>query len=387
MLFLILVAIGCYQENQEPTGFIYSSFTGNGEDGMNLLASYDGYEWTEVDDYKSMYLQAEGLVRDPNLVMGGDGKYHLIHTTEWFDHRIGLSHSEDLINWSPTEYLYVWHDYNGLGTEESDGSNWIGDNLTEPAKRDSLVKNVWAPEMYYDDRTKEYVIFWATTIEHPSIFPKTWNPAIWENMNHRMYYTVTKDFKTYSPRKLFYAPKNNMVIDAYITRIDNDTYVMAIKEETLQQIHVVKSQKKLDSWVNMPRDFWGDIAETNPFAGPTEPGGEPRAEGATILKSGDKWVLYCDYWSTQQNGVFETTDFVNYTDISDRLILPRWIRHGTVLPVPKSEVDRILAYKTEGSGVQVDPIPQSMWRGGIDLYPPANCMGCPANQSEAVADE
>ena len=181
---------------------------------MHLLTSYDGYDWTVVDEYKSVYLQEDGLVRDPSIVIGHDGKYHMIHTSEWFDHRISLSHSDDLINWSPTEFLYVWGDYQGLGTEESDGTKWPSNNLSAPVKRDSLVKNCWAPEMYYDDRTKEYVIFWATTIEHPSIFPETWNPAIWENMNHRMYYTVTKDFKTYSPRRFFYAPKDHMVIDA-----------------------------------------------------------------------------------------------------------------------------------------------------------------------------
>ena len=113
---------GCNMNETGKTAYIFPTFTGNGEDGLHLLAGYDGYNWSEVDSFKSVYLQSEGLMRDPSICIGGDGRYHMTHTTEWFDHRIALTHSDDLINWTPTEFLYVWHDYKGIGTEESDGT-------------------------------------------------------------------------------------------------------------------------------------------------------------------------------------------------------------------------------------------------------------------------
>src|SRR5210317_1010693 len=183
---VVLIIFSCSVEKPAGTGYIFPTFTGNGEDGLHLLAGYDGYNWEEIDSFKSVYLQKEGLMRDPSICIGGDGKYHMTHTTEWFDHRIAITHSDDLINWTPTEFLYVWHDYQGIGTEESDGSSWNGKQLSKPAARDSLVKNCWSPTIFYDDRTEEYIIFWSTSINHPDVFPESWNPDAWANMNQKM---------------------------------------------------------------------------------------------------------------------------------------------------------------------------------------------------------
>ena len=59
--------------------------------------------------------------------------------------------------------------------------------------------NSWAPELFYDDAKKEWMIFWATSI--PGRFPAT--DSIAQNTSrgradHRLYYVTTKDFKTYS---------------------------------------------------------------------------------------------------------------------------------------------------------------------------------------------
>lgn len=361
-ILLAIALLGCTAEIDNETGYIFPTFTGNGEDGLHLLASEDGYNWTEINDFKSVYYQEEGLMRDPSICKGGDGQYHMTHTTEWFDHRIAITHSDDLINWTPTEFLYVWHDYQGIGTEESDGSSWNGDQLSKPAARDSLVKNCWSPTIFYDDRTEEYIIFWSTSINHPDVFPESWNPDAWENMNQKIYYIVTKDFKTYSPRKLFYAPRKNQVIDAFIAKVDEENYVMGIKEETLQQLHVVKSMKKLGTWRNKPDGFWEDITVTKPFAGRYVPGVEKRAEGNAIFKVADDWLIYCDYWKIKSNGAFKTSDFETFTDVIDQVNLPGWVRNGKIFEVSRKEMEKLLSYKTEGPGIRVDPIPQATWK-------------------------
>ncbi|MCX6880330.1 MAG: hypothetical protein NTW21_41965 [Verrucomicrobia bacterium] len=174
-------------------GYVYSSFTGDGEDGLHLLTSLDGKTWRTVKNYASIFQQTEGLMRDPSICRGGDGKYHLVWTTGWWNDTIGISHSSNLIDWTPARFLYIWADYRGPGDEECAGERWPKE-LSQPAPRNPKVRNCWAPEIFYDGQTKEYVIFWATTIDDAKVFPKTWDAGRWERMNQRIYSITTKDF-------------------------------------------------------------------------------------------------------------------------------------------------------------------------------------------------
>ena len=40
------------------------------------------------------------LMRDPSIVRGPDGVFHMVWTTGWHDQGIGVAHSTDLIEWS-----------------------------------------------------------------------------------------------------------------------------------------------------------------------------------------------------------------------------------------------------------------------------------------------
>ena len=60
---------------------------------------------------------------------------------------------------------------------------------------------VWAPELFYDDVKRQYMIIWASCI--PGKFPDGLED---HNNNHRLYYTTTKDFKTFSKAKLLIEP-------------------------------------------------------------------------------------------------------------------------------------------------------------------------------------
>jgi hypothetical protein len=323
-------------------GYVYSSFTGDGEDGLHLLTSEDGKKWEAVKGYASLYKQTDGLMRDPSLCRGGDGKYHLVWTTGWWNDTIGIAHSEDLIHWTPMQTLHIWADYAGPGTEESDAKRWPKD-LSQPAERHPKVRNCWAPEIFYDDETREYVIFWATTIDDASVFPKTWDANRWERMNQRVYCITTKDFKTYSPRKFFFALPDRVVIDACIAKVAPGRYRMVIKDELEQRLHVAAPTGPLKSWANMPANFWGPLADA--FTGPGIEPDNTNAEGPTIMRVGNDWLVYCDYWQAQKNGLFTTRDFKTLTRSSDELVVPTWVRHGTALPVPRATLDALKALK------------------------------------------
>lgn len=327
----------------QETGYVYSAFTGDGEDGLHLLTSLDGKTWKTVKNYASLYRQKDGLMRDPSICRGGDGEYHMVWTTGWWEDSLGIAHSKDLINWTPSERLYPWADYKGAGDEESDGTRWPAD-LTQKVERNPKVRNCWAPEIFYDDATKEYVIFWATTIDDPKVFPKTWDARRWERMNQRIYFITTKDFKKFTPRRFFYATEDRVVIDACITRVGPKDYRMIIKDELAQSLHVCFPTKPFTTWAAMPRDFWGPMSAPA-FTGPGIQPDNTNAEGPSVVKVGDEWLIYCDYWRAHKNGLFATRDFKTFTRRNDEFKAPVWVRHGTVLPVSKTVVDQLDALK------------------------------------------
>jgi hypothetical protein len=68
---------------QEKTVYIFSYFNNNGEDGLHLAYSADGYHWEALNNDMSFLkpeLSADKLMRDPCIILGGDGLYHLIWT-------------------------------------------------------------------------------------------------------------------------------------------------------------------------------------------------------------------------------------------------------------------------------------------------------------------
>ena len=64
-------------------------------------------------------------------------------------------------------------------------------------------------------------------------------------------------------------------------------------------------------------------------------------EGPTAIKLGEWWHVYFDKYRDHQYGVIRSKDLVNWEDVSDRLVVPKGIRHGTVLRVPRAVVDAL----------------------------------------------
>lgn len=88
-------------------GYLFASFRGNGEDGLHLAHSRDGLKWTALNGDKSFLEPEVGgkLMRDPCIIQGPDGLFHMVWTTSWSDKGIGYASSKDLSTWS--EQLFV----------------------------------------------------------------------------------------------------------------------------------------------------------------------------------------------------------------------------------------------------------------------------------------
>ena len=90
------------------------------------------------------------------------------------------------------------------------------------------VRNSWAPEIHYDPKRQEFIIFWASTI--PGRFASTAGSSE-DAYNHRIYFTTTKDFTAFAPTKLFFDPGFN-VIDATFLHANGRHYLI-VKDETV----------------------------------------------------------------------------------------------------------------------------------------------------------
>jgi hypothetical protein len=52
-----------------------------------------------------------------------------------------------------------------------------------------------------------------------------------------------------------------------------------------------------------------------------------------------EWIVYFDKYRDYKNGAGKSADLVNWTDISDKISLPKETRHRTVFKISKNELE------------------------------------------------
>lgn len=299
IIFLATFCLHTLEAQNTGSVYLFSYFNGNGEDGLHLAYSEDGYKWEALRNDSSFLQPAvarDKLMRDPCIIRGADGLFHMVWTVSWNDKGIGYANSPDLVNWSAQQFIPV------MMHEDS-------------------ARNCWAPEITWDKRKKQYLIYWATTIPQRFAAGDTTGD---DKYNHRMYYVTTKDFKKFSQTRLLY-DKGFNVIDASIVPHGNK-YIMFLKDETRyppqKNIRIATSRKAGGKYSAPSRPITGNYW----------------AEGPTAIKKGKEWIVYFDKYRDRQYGAVVSEDLVNWTDISDKIIMPKGIRHGSVLKISRQEL-------------------------------------------------
>ena len=279
--------------------YLFTSFHEPADRGLRMLYSYEGYYWKDLD---TVLLRPEvgnqKVMRDPSMVQGPDGTFHLVWTSSWRgDKGFGYASSKDLLHWSEERFIPVMN-------------------------HEPTTVNVWAPELFYDDEQRQYIIIWASCI--PGRFEKGIEE---DSNNHRMYYTVTKDFKIFSDTKLFFDPGFS-VIDAVIVKRTKNDYVLVLKDNTRPErdIKVAFSNSPLGPWKNVSKPF------THNFT-----------EGPTVVKLKNKWLIYYDSYRDKDYETSVTWDFVRFENISASTSVPAGHKHGTIVTVKKKFVKQLVA--------------------------------------------
>ena len=185
---------------------------------------------------------------------------------------------------------------------------------------------MWAPEIFYDDATGEYLLHWGSTVradgyEHMSIFASR-----------------TKDFVSFTKPEVFFTKKND-ILDSHIVKT-GDTYHLFYKNSN---------------------DPPGNMHETAPsLFGPfTHDGGFDRVmryyrdpgcyEGATtfVLPDG-RWCLMLDFFGCPK----EEMGYVPYVSpapgdtrfrrADSEFSFPYGFKHGRFLEITPQEYGRLL---------------------------------------------
>lgn len=279
--------------------YLFTSFHEPADAGLRMLYSFDGYHWTDLDTvFLKPTVGNQKVMRDPSMVQGPDGTFHLVWTSSWRgDKGFGYASTKDFIHWSDQRFISVMEN--------------------EPT-----TVNVWAPELFYDEVQKQYIIVWASCI------PGRFERGIEEDSNnHRLYATTTPDFKTFTESKLFLDPKFS-VIDAVIVKRKKDDYVLVLKDNTRPERDIKVA------FSNSPMGLWHDVSKafTDNFT-----------EGPSVVKVKDKWLIYYDAYRKKTYDASATTDFVHFSNISEKVNVPEGHKHGTIVVVKKKVIKKLKA--------------------------------------------
>lgn len=289
------LAVGCAVNNDEV--YMFTSFHEPADEGLRFLVSTDGVVW---DSIPGVWLRPEignqRVMRDPSIARGADGTFHLVWTSSWKgDNGFGYASSKDLMNWSEERFIPVM-DY-------------------EPD-----VVNVWAPELFYDAPRDRFLIVWA------SCLPDRFECGEEERLNnHRLFYTVTTDFETFAPTKLFYDPGFSSIDATIVCRGEND-YVLVFKDNTRNERDIKVA------FATSPEGEWSaaSAAFTPMFT-----------EGPSVVAVGDEYYIYYDAYREFRYGAHKTKDFINFVDASAEVSVPKGHKHGTIFKAPRSVVDQL----------------------------------------------
>jgi len=291
--FICLLFASCTQR-----AYLFTSFHEPADAGLRMLYSYDGRHWKDMD---TVLLRPEvgnqKVMRDPSMVQGPDGTFHLVWTSSWRgDPGFGYASSPDLIHWSREQFIPVM-------------------------KQEPSTVNVWAPELFYDDESGDYIIVWASCI--PGRFEKGQEE---DSNNHRLYATTTKDFITFTDTRLFLDPGFS-VIDAVIVKRAKGDYVLVLKDNTRPErdIKVAFGNSPLGPWQNISRPFTDNFTE-----------------GPSVVKLKQEWLIYYDSYRKKIYEASSTKDFIQFTNITEKVSVPVGHKHGTIVPVKKKIIREIL---------------------------------------------
>jgi hypothetical protein len=176
------------------------------------------------------------------------------------------------------------------------------------------ARNAWAPEFFTDPDTGLAHVIWSSVVDTAG-GPSDWSSGPHE---HRIWGTVTADFESFQPARLFFDPGYS-VIDATVHTYDSG-YLMAFKDERGDN-HLTTAHKNIAlATFTTP---WSDFAELTTAITPSP------VEGPSLFRRGAEWILIFDYFLEGGYGALSSLDLVHWQPAE--ISLPLGMRHASIL--------------------------------------------------------
>lgn len=272
---------------------------------LHIALSTDGRHWTPINDNNPIW---EQNIRDPFIHRGADGIWRLVATgggraapdRRQFGPSCLYATSKDLIHWQLDSYLPLMKD-----VKDENGA---------------MVRNIWAPEFFYDEATKEYTLFWSSTFED----------AGWKKS--RLWYCKTTDWKTFTPAKVLFAPGYSVIDGTMIKH--NGTYYLVHKEEEFSPATGERRGIRVATSKNLEGPY-------TVYDGPLNKGqiAPTITEGPSVMADPIKpkgWLLYYDFPMADHYGISSSPDLFHWT-IEQDISIPPDARHGSLSKITAEE--------------------------------------------------
>ncbi|MBE7174052.1 MAG: glycoside hydrolase family 43 protein [Williamsia sp.] len=276
---------------------------------LHIALSTDGRHWTPLNNNEPVW---DHFMRDPFIHRSPDGLWRIVST--------GGGSREEREKMGPV-CLYITSKDLIIYKEEGTLA------LMKEAKNDSgaFAGNIWAPEWYYDEAKKEYMVFWSSSFKD----------AGWKES--RLWYSTTKDWKTFTPAKVLFQPPYS-VIDGTLLK-DKDTYYLFHKEEEFGVLTGERRAIRVATSKNMEGPY--TVVEGDLNKGQIAP---TITEGPSVMKDPIKkgWLLYYDFPMADDFGVSYSEDLQHWTVEKD-VSFPPDARHGSVSVITIEEAKKLLA--------------------------------------------
>ena len=289
--------------------YLFCYFVGNKpeEERIHFAVSKDGYHFEALNGNEAVIVQEKGkkCCRDPFVFRDEKNIFHIIATDmRCYD------------GWNSNHTMVVW-DSEDLVTWENE--RIIDFSLFETTKN---ADRVWAPQVLFDRKKGEYMIYWTHNNADDDLDTITW-------------YAYTKDFATLTcePAVLFRPKSGLCAVDADIVEKDGKFYLYQADGEKEAICYAVAENAA--GPYHEPDDNKVSVAEV-------------ALEGNCIYKidGTDTYVMIADQFRTGGYFMQETSDMLHFSAVeADRHAINHLRpRHGSVLHITDEEYARLVAH-------------------------------------------
>ncbi len=302
--------------------YLFSHFkeklTRDGEQ-VYFSVSADGTHWEELNGGNPVLqstMSKKGC-RDIECVRLKDGSFVILTTDECIVDRMDENHQVNwkIVNRTGSHGLCMWKSKDLVSFSEQ---------KIIPIGREDFGC-LWAPEVIYDDVNDEYVIHWGSTVSQ-------------DDFSHMsIYYSVTKDFESFSRPKLFFT-KSNEILDTHIRKI-NGKYHMFYKNahDPGMNMHAV-SDDLYGPYIHDAafEEYMYTIDKQNCFEAPT-----------TMVLPDGRWCLLIDFFGCEKEKmgyvpfISEKAGDCNFKRCDELFSFPYGFKHGGITQITDEEYARL----------------------------------------------